>query len=325
VREAVESALDNGLSEIEVVVFDDGSTDATADVVAAIRHPALRLVRRAPNAGIAAARAAGVTLMRGRYAALLDADDIALPGRFEKQVARLAAADGPDIIGGAIECFGDISGIVRFPQSDAEIRASLLFNASLANPAVCMKLEPLRSGCIGYSGEAGAVAEDYALWVDAMCAGLRFENLPDVLTRYRRHAAAASSALPFSAFGTRNIVIRRRVAQHHFPGMTPAARESLIDILSHRLGVGDRWFNGVYAMSHAALLAPAVPRIAPALMRRLLAEHLLRTLRHAIAHDALANDTLEWMTEVNADFESWRMADGGVLDREIVALFASGA
>ena len=320
IREAVESAIDNGYADLEIIVFDDGSTDATATIVESIRHPAVRLIRQAWNGGVAAARATGVTLMRGKYAALLDADDIALPGRFEKQVGRLAAVDGPDIVGGAIDCFGDINGVVHYPLSDAEIRANLLFNASLANPAVCMKLEPLRSERIAYSGEAGAVAEDYALWVDAMCIGLRFENLPDVFTRYRRHSMAVSSALPFSAFGTRNIVIRRRVAQYHFPGMAPAEREALVDILSHRLGMGDRWFSGIYAMSRAALLAPTVPRIAPALMRRLLSEHLLRTLQYATTYDALTNDTLEWMTETNADFEHWRMADDGALDRQIVAM-----
>ena len=325
VREAVASVLDNGCADFELVVYDDGSTDGTADLVEAIGHPALRVLRQPRNEGVAVARARGIAHLRGQYLALLDADDVALPGRFERQLARLTAAGGPDILGGAVEFFGDAAGTLTYPASDAEIKANLLFNASLANPTVCMKLAPLREGRIAYDAQPGAVAEDYALWADALCAGLRFENLPQPLTRYRRHAASATAALPFSAFGRRNIEIRRRVAAHHFPGLAVETREALVDILSHRIGVGERWMAGVFAMARAAALAPAVPGIAPAHLIALLDEHLLRTLRHAIEHDRLDNDTLEWMTETNADFERWRMADGGALDARIVALFTPAA
>ena len=185
VREAVESVLDNGYSDLELVVLDDCSTDATVAVVEAIRHPAVRLSRNPRNLGVVETRRRGVPLLRGRYVALLDQDDLAVAGRFAAQLARLESAGGPDIIGGAIENFGDLGGIKQFYASDAEIRASLLFNASIANPAACMKTAPLREGLLEYSLAAGPAA-DYALWVDAMLAGLRLENLATVVTRYRR-------------------------------------------------------------------------------------------------------------------------------------------
>lgn len=320
VREALESVLDNGFADFEVVVVDDGSADDTARIVESIRHPALRLIRHPENLGIGATRYRSVSLLRGRYVALLDADDIAVHGRFETQVSRLEQPGGPDILGSAVECFGDDEGIHFSPLSDAEIRASLLFNASLINPSVCLKVAPLREGNIQYRADAGPAC-DYALWVDAMRAGLRFENLSAVLTRYRRHGEAMTTKLPFREFGVQNIVVRRRVVDAYFPTLAGEEREALVDALSYRLGGGHRWINAVYAMSHAAMLAKDVLRIDSRLMIRLFEEHLLRTIQHAVELGGIDNETLEMMTETNQYFEQWRAADDGELDARIMALF----
>lgn len=320
VREAVESALDNGFDDLEVLVVDDGSTDDTAAVVAAIRHPALRLIRQESNLGIGATRRRGMAALRGRHAALLDADDIAVPGRFARQVARLEAADGPAIIGGAIEHFGDAAGVVRFPLGDAEIRAGLLFHdLPIANPAACLNLAPLRTGAIAYPEAAGA--EDYALWAQALTAGLAFENLPEVVTRMRRHAGSltrrAGEGLVQQAQAA-----RRQIAAHFFPAMGAAAREALVQALSVNIGGGQRWIDGACALAEAAALADGAPRADAGALRRLLAENFLRMLRHAWAHGLIDNDSLELMTETNAHFERWRMADAGALDRAIMAVVA---
>ena len=97
VRAAVESVLDNGFADLELVIVDDASTDDTVNVIESIRHPAVRLVRQPENLGVAATRRRGIELLRGRHVALLDQDDIAVPGRFAAQVNALEQADGPDI------------------------------------------------------------------------------------------------------------------------------------------------------------------------------------------------------------------------------------
>src|SRR5437773_9320352 len=88
-REAIDSALAQTYKDIEVIVVDDGSTDASADVIASYDsriHPVF-----SQNQGVAAARNRGVAESTGEYIAFLDADDAWLPTKIEKQVERFAA------------------------------------------------------------------------------------------------------------------------------------------------------------------------------------------------------------------------------------------
>lgn len=86
---AVHSVLSQSVAPRAVVIVDDGSTDATAEVVAALPGP-VRLVRQA-NQGPGAATNAGFALCDDPLVATLDADDLWLPGKMERQLERLRA------------------------------------------------------------------------------------------------------------------------------------------------------------------------------------------------------------------------------------------
>jgi glycosyltransferase involved in cell wall biosynthesis len=89
---AINSALAQTLSALEVIVIDDGSSDGTADLVSAINDPRVRFLRHDANRGASAARNTGLAHACGRYIALLDSDDVWLPEKLAAQVELLEGA-----------------------------------------------------------------------------------------------------------------------------------------------------------------------------------------------------------------------------------------
>ena len=77
----------------------------------------------------------GIDLVRGNWIARMDADDIALPTRFELQMKRLLS-NNVDFCGGAVQCFGDSRAIWRYPESNEACGVQLLFGVPVAHPAV---------------------------------------------------------------------------------------------------------------------------------------------------------------------------------------------
>lgn len=84
--EAIESVQRQTMNDLEIIVVDDGSTDETPQVLAAITDPRLR-VRRVPNGGVCVARNTALEMARGEFVAFLDADDRWRPTKLERQTA----------------------------------------------------------------------------------------------------------------------------------------------------------------------------------------------------------------------------------------------
>lgn len=100
IRTAIDSVLaQRGFDDLEIVVVDDGSTDAGADAVRAIADDRIRVIRQ-PNRGIAAARNEGIAKSRGRFIAFLDQDDLWQPDKLATQIPMFG--DAPDV--GLVHC-----------------------------------------------------------------------------------------------------------------------------------------------------------------------------------------------------------------------------
>ena len=80
----------------ECIIVDDGSTDDSADIAAALAARDTRIrVHRQPQRGLSAARNTGLRLARGEYVQFLDADDVITPAKFSIQLAALDGAPRP--------------------------------------------------------------------------------------------------------------------------------------------------------------------------------------------------------------------------------------
>lgn len=185
--EAVASILAQTLADLELVVVDDGSTDATPARLRRwqARDARVRVIGGA-GAGLVAALNLGLAHCRAPRVARMDADDIARPER----LAALSRAFDEDpalvVCGSAVERFGGERGVLRHPLSDAECRARLLSWNCFAHPAVMLRRDALPPGPV-FEADYDC-AEDYRLWSRLAARG-RLRNLPEPLLRYRVHAA----------------------------------------------------------------------------------------------------------------------------------------
>ena len=196
VGDAVASVLGQTFADFELLVTDDGSTDGTAAAVrrAAGADPRVRLVSR-PNTGYVPALNEMLATAAGPLVARMDADDVCLPGRFAAQVAYLS--DHPDcvLIGTGVEQM-DGDGVVIGPMADVRcghgaINADLLRRGwPIVHPTVMMRADAVRQ--VGGYDPALCPNEDHDLFLRLGEVG-RLENLPEVLLRYRKHAASEST------------------------------------------------------------------------------------------------------------------------------------
>lgn len=187
VKEAIESALSQDFHDFELIVVDDGSTDGTSRIIGSIHDERLKIHRNEVNKGIVYSRNKGISLSRGRYIGMLDSDDVALPGKFRKQVGFLESRPDFGMVGSwalLIDSSGRETGEVwKLPGEPAKIPAIMLFKNYFVQSAVVFR----RSCLPSYNYKEGyEIVEDYKLWIDIMKHAKAW-NLPEYLVKYRVH------------------------------------------------------------------------------------------------------------------------------------------
>lgn len=189
-RQAVDSILGQTFADFEFIIIDDGSTDATPDILAGYTDSRIRRVRNPGNIGLTRSLNIGLEMARGRYVARMDADDESLPTRIEEQVAFLDANPGVAVCGTAALVNGRP---VSRPGEDAVIRSLLPFSPCLTHGSVMLRAAVLREHGLRYN-EAFARAQDYELWYRlSRIPGAGFANLRTPLLSYRLHTGQVSS------------------------------------------------------------------------------------------------------------------------------------
>jgi glycosyltransferase involved in cell wall biosynthesis len=178
--EAVGSVLDQSFEDVDLIVVDDGSEDATPDVLSAL-GPSVRSVRQEP-AGTAAALNRGVELARGAFLAFLDADDLWTPRKLERQMALLASNPELDLALGHVRQF-------HSPELSEQQRAAIACPPGsapgLTKGTMLVRRESFsRVGAFDTTWRLGEFIDWYARATEY---GLASEMLPDVLMLRRLH------------------------------------------------------------------------------------------------------------------------------------------
>jgi len=183
---SIESILQQTFKDFEFLIVNDGSTDSSAEVVSSYSDDRIRLVSTKRNKGLAYSLNKGIKLARGKYIARMDADDISLPQRLEKQMKFLELHPKVGVCSTWVSFFTKIPGIggKYCPTGGSEIiKARLIFENVIQHPTVMLKKSLISKK--GYPTEY-PYAEDYCLWTE-LAEKTDFAILPKILLRYRLH------------------------------------------------------------------------------------------------------------------------------------------
>jgi glycosyltransferase involved in cell wall biosynthesis len=221
VSEAINSVLAQTFTDFEFIIIDDGSTDASADIITQYKDQRIRFIRKPRNEGLVSALNLGIELALGEYIARMDADDIALPERLEKQVAFLDSHPDVVVLGTKawrIDPAGKIIESMVSVTRWEDVHRYLRSGANrLIHSSVMMRTEIVRK--IGGYREQFRHAEDFDLWLRILEHG-KICNLPEKLMLYRSNSsgvrltkileAAHSAAYAIDCYLRRNNGLKER-------------------------------------------------------------------------------------------------------------------
>jgi glycosyltransferase involved in cell wall biosynthesis len=186
IKEAVQSILDQTVNDFELIVINDASTDGTLDILESFNDSRISIINNKINLKVVKCLNKGLELAKGEFIARMDADDVSLPNRFEKQLQYFKQHPEVDICGTWVEVFDGGNTVFKPYEKHEDIRANLLFLNEIVHPSVMMRKSSLIRHKLLYD-ESFLNAEDYGLWVVAMDKVI-FANVQEVLLKYRLHA-----------------------------------------------------------------------------------------------------------------------------------------
>ncbi len=196
-RAALESILSQTFGDFKLIVINDASTDSTLSILESIQDPRLEVHTNSSNLGLIASLNLGLKLCTAPLIARMDHDDLAMPERLAKQVAFMNAHSEVGVLGTQYQIIDESGALgtqVKHPLSHDEIICDFFFRGCvLAHPTVVFRrllLDTLPSGSEVFDPNFKN-AEDFDLWL-RFAKKTRFQNLPEVLLHYRKHASQIS-------------------------------------------------------------------------------------------------------------------------------------
>lgn len=208
VKPALRSILNQSLKNIEIIVVDDGSTDQTRDILLKIAASdnRVRVIFNEINQGIAKTLNRALQEVRGQYIARMDADDIAVVDRLQKQL--LFLQDHPDysLVGAqmlTIDESGNCHGISPCPVSHEEAKKVIPYSSPVPHIWLCRADIYAKLG--GYRQLAPAEDYDFLLRMDTL--GLKYGNHPEPLMMIRSRTGNTASIASLKQRKAQNYVL----------------------------------------------------------------------------------------------------------------------
>lgn len=227
VRESIQSILDQTFPDFELVIIDDASTDGTVQIIKEFDDPRICLIQKEKNTGYTDSLNHGIDIAKGVYIARMDADDISVPSRLEKQVNFLETHKDVVLCGSWYQEI-PTQHIAQLPCSHEAIKVSMLSSNAICHPSVMFRKDFFIQHQLYYNRDFEP-AEDYELWTRLLALG-EINNLPEVLIYYRLHAQQVSEHR--NAYQRKGAALSRKQLLQYLTTIPPGEAELLEKILA---------------------------------------------------------------------------------------------
>lgn len=185
---ALNSIMNQTFRDFELIVFDDASTDSTRGILHKFseNNPNVIVMFNEINLGLTKNLNKAISIAQGNYIARMDADDIALPTRLEKQVRFLDANKNIDILGSAALDIDEDGKELQLRKSP-ELHHQIMKLLPKANPMThsTVMFRKNRLAQINFYNESYRTTQDYEMWFRAAGKGMKFHNLQEIFLKYR--------------------------------------------------------------------------------------------------------------------------------------------
>ncbi len=184
--ETIKSILDQTYKDFKFLILDNASTDSSREVVKSFDDPRIQLIALPENIGQVAALNKGMDAIDTPLTARIDADDVCLPRRFQRQVEYMDSHPETGVCGTYAVAFeGNKESRWQWPCDSEEIKVQLLFECCIGHPTVVMRTDMFNKYELRYDDTLGH-SEDWDLWQRAS-KHFKTANIPEYLLRYRLH------------------------------------------------------------------------------------------------------------------------------------------
>lgn len=187
VEQAINSILAQTYREFEFLIVDDGSTDGTAEILADLskRDSRVRVMTNEKNLGLTKSLNKALRQAQGEFTARMDADDIALPTRLEKQCNFLQMNPEIGVVGTGFEWIDDDGTVIGKPSlmtNQETLHTALIRTNPFLHGSILMR-RALLNEVRGYNDQFKK-AQDYDLWL-RLSSRCQFATLPEILMQKR--------------------------------------------------------------------------------------------------------------------------------------------
>jgi GT2 family glycosyltransferase len=271
---SIRSVLAQTRSDHELIVVDDGSTDATVEIASGFNDPRVRVLRQ-ENQGPGAARNLAITEARGRYVSMLDSDDLWLPTYLETMGAALDADPRAGLAYTDAWVLDDRTRRIRKttamhyqdpplppPAEPLEFLRLLVIRGNFVFTSATVRRTTLDA--IGAFNMLLTPSEDFELWLRIVAHGYRAVRVGPKLAVYRKRSGSLSTD-ELAIFRGEREAIRRVVDEYPVPDDIRAIARRRLRRLDARVGglAGDPGMAEMYQRLRAKAVRVKIALVEP--------------------------------------------------------------